>query len=65
MMRELSVDDMLNGKANKYALAVAVAKLARKITDDAELHGEILEEKPVNIATRDFVDHKYKIMAPE
>lgn len=64
-MRELSVDDMLNGKANKYALAVAVAKLARKITDDAELHGDVLEEKAVNIATKDFVEHKYKIVAPD
>ena len=46
-MRELSVDDMLNGKANKYPLSVAVAKRARQITDEALLHGEILEEKAV------------------
>ena len=64
-MRELSVDDMLNGKANKYALAVAVAKRAREITDKALLHGDIIEEKPVNLATEDFKEHKYKIIEPD
>ncbi len=64
-MRELSVDDMLNGKADKYPLSVAVAKRARQITDEALLRGEILEEKPVNIATEQFKQHKYKIVAPD
>lgn len=64
-MKELSVDDMLNGKADRYPLAVAVAKRAREITNDALLHGEILEEKTVNIATEEFKDHKYKIIAPD
>ncbi|MDO4199690.1 MAG: DNA-directed RNA polymerase subunit omega [Clostridia bacterium] len=64
-MRELSVDDMLNGKANKYPLSVAVAKRARQITDEALLHGEILEEKAVNLATEQFKQHKYKIIEPD
>lgn len=64
-MIELSVDDMLNGKANRYALAVAVAKRAREITDQATLQGEVMEEKPVNVATEEFKEHKYKIIEPD
>ncbi len=64
-MRELSVDDMLNGKANKYPLAVAVAKRARQITDESLLRGEILEEKAVNIATEQLKERKYKIVQPD
>lgn len=64
-MKELSVDDMLNGRANKYALAVAVAKRAREITDETLLHGDILEEKPVNVAAREFAEHKYKVIEPD
>jgi DNA-directed RNA polymerase omega subunit len=64
-MTKLSVDDMLNGKSNKYPLAVAVAKRAREITGDANLYGEILEEKPVNIAIREFENHEYIIEEPD
>ncbi len=64
-MKVLSVDDMLNGKANKYPLAVAVAKRARQITDEALLRGKILEEKAVNIATKQFKQHKYRIIEPD
>ncbi len=64
-MKELSVDDMLNGKADRYPLAVAVAKRAREINDEALLHGVMLEEKAVTLADREFKDHKYKIIAPD
>jgi len=65
MSENLSVKDMLNGESSKYALAVAVAKLAREITDDIVLHGEIVEEKPVNLAIEDLKNEKYRIVAPE
>lgn len=48
-----------------YSLVVAVAKLAREITDEAESEGEILIEKPVDLAVQDFVAGKYKIIEPE
>ena len=65
MKRKLSAEDMLNGESSKYALAVAVAKRAREITDDIILKGEIVEEKPVNIAIKELKEDKYNIMAPD
>lgn len=56
---------MLNGKSNKYPLAVAVAKRAREITDDVILKGEIIEEKPVNMAIEEFKNNKYIIKEPD
>lgn len=64
-MNRLSVDDMLSGKANKYPLAIAVAKRAREITDDIILRGEIIEEKPVNMAIEEFKNNKYAIIEPD
>lgn len=65
MNRKLSTEDMLNGESSKYALAVAVAKRAREITDDIILKGEVVEEKPVNIAIKELKEDKYNIIAPE
>lgn len=56
---------MLNGESSKYALAVAVAKRAREITDDIMIKGDIVEEKPVNLAIKEFKENKYSIIAPE
>ncbi len=61
----LSIDDMLSGKKSKYALAVAVAKRAREITDEKCMRGEIIDEKPVNMAVREFKEHKYDIVGPD
>lgn len=65
MKRKLSAEDMLNGESSKYALAVAVAKRAREITDDIITKGEIVEEKPVNLAIKELKEGKYSIMAPD
>lgn len=65
MSRVLSIDDMLSGKKSKYALAVAVAKRAREITDEAYLKGISMTEKAVNIAIREFKEHKYEIIEPD
>lgn len=64
-MKELSIDDMLMGKESRYPLAVAVAKRAREITEEIILNGEIVEEKPVNIAVSEFENHEYKIVEPD
>lgn len=56
---------MLEGKSNKYPLAVAVAKRAREITEDILIHERIVDEKPVNIAIREFKDGKYLIVEPD
>lgn len=65
MGKILSIDDMLSGKKSKYALAVAVAKRAREITDESYLKGEPITEKSVSIAIREFKDHKYEIIEPD
>lgn len=64
-MKELSIEDMLKDKESRYPLAVAVAKRAREITDDINLKGEIVEEKPVNIAVHEFENNEYKIIEPD
>lgn len=64
-MKKISVDKMLNGKENKYPLAVAVAKRAREITEDIILEGKVVEEKAVNMAIEDFKNHKYSIVEPD
>ena len=64
-MKEISVDEMLNGQENKYPLAVAVAKRAREITDNIILEGKVVEEKAVNMAIEDFKNHKYSIIEPD
>lgn len=48
-----------------YSLVIAVAKRARQIAEDAEEDGEVLAEKPVDLAVRDFVHNKYRIIEPE
>lgn len=45
----------------KFLLTIAIAKRAREITDDIVLKGEIVEEKPVNLAIKDFNKGKFKI----
>ena len=48
-----------------YSLVIAVAKRARQIAEKAEEDGEILTEKPVDLAVHDFVDNKYRIIEPD
>lgn len=61
-MKMPSVDEMLLGKQSRYSLVIAVAKRAREIASEAELKGDILVEKPVNLAIEDFKEHKYDIV---
>ena len=65
MSKILSVKDMLEGKSNKYPLAVAVAKRAREITEDILIHERIVDEKPVIIAIEEFKEGKYLIVEPD
>jgi len=60
-----SVDDIFAGKMSKYALAIAVAKRARQITDDMQSDKGKVCDKPVIVAVDEFKDHKYAILEPE
>lgn len=64
-MSRPSVDDMLSGKQSRYSLVIAVAKRAREIAQTAEDNGEILTEKPVNMALKEFRAHKFNIIEPD
>jgi len=64
-MKSLSINDMLTGKSSKYPLAVAVAKRAREINNEALQDNVILDKKAVNIAFEEFKNNEYKIISPE
>ena len=64
-MRKVSVEQMLKGERDEYSLVVAVAKRAREIVDETVTSGEIITEKPVRIALKEFEDNKYEIYEPE
>lgn len=56
---------VLTGHLSRYSLVIATAKLARRVVDDAEENGEILQEKPVTIALNKILDGEYEIEEPE
>lgn len=64
-MQKQSIDELLSGKKSKYSLVMGVAKRAREIADIADLNGEELIEKPVNLAAKDFKDGKYELFEPD
>ena len=56
---------ILTDHLSRYSLVIATAKLARRVVEDAEETGEILEEKPVTIALNNVLDGEYEIEEPE
>lgn len=60
-----SVDDIFAGKQSKYALAIAVAKRAREITENMENDKGKVYDKPVIVAVEEFQNHKYAILEPD
>lgn len=48
-----------------YSLVVGIAKKAREIAVDAEIRGEMLEDKPVDIAVQEYIDHEFEIVETE
>ncbi|MDQ5983596.1 MAG: hypothetical protein RUMPE_00620 [Eubacteriales bacterium SKADARSKE-1] len=57
-----SIDDMMSGKKSRYALVIGVAKRAREIADDMVKTSSTETEKSVNLAIKDFKEHKYEIL---
>ena len=55
-----------NGDKNisRYSLVSATPKLAREISDEANMEGEILTEKPVSMALEKLLDGEYTIEEP-
>lgn len=50
---------------SRYSLVIAVAKRARQIAEKAEEEGQVLIDKPVDMAVQDFVQGKYVIEEPD
>lgn len=46
---------------SRYALCVGVSKRAREIASKAEEQGEVLDEKPVELAVEELEEHQYRI----
>ena len=64
-MQKISIDEMLSGKKSRYSLVIGIANRAREIASNAEQNGNILTEKPVNLAINDFKEHKYELFEPQ
>ena len=64
-MINTELDQILSADQSRYSLVIAVAKRAREISNEAESKGEILIEKPANLAVADLADHKYEIISPK
>ncbi len=61
-MLKPSADLIIDPKQSRYSLVVGVAKRARQIVEEAEKDGQILIEKPVDLAVHDFMDEKYRLV---
>ena len=64
-MLKPSADLIIPPEQSRYSLVVAVAKRARQIASEAEMRGEILVEKPVQIAVEQLAKGDYKILDKE
>lgn len=64
-MKRLSAGDIVQEGQSYYSLVVGVAKRAREIAELAEDNGEILVEKPVQIAVEQLAKGDYKILDKE
>lgn len=57
------IADSLFGPAHsRYSFVVAIAKRARQIAGEAEQEGDILIKKPVDLAMKDYMEHKFEII---
>ncbi len=55
-MQKFAVEDIVKNGENCYSFVIAIAKRARQISEKANDEEEILDEKPVQMAVREFVE---------
>lgn len=63
-MLKPSVELTQNQTISDYSLVVGIAKKAREIASEAETKGEIIEEKTVDLAVQEYIQHKFRILEP-
>lgn len=54
-----AMNDILKPGQSYYSFVMAVAKRARMVAEDAIDKGEMLDDKPVDLAVKEFADGKY------
>ena len=59
------MNDILKDGQSYYSFVLAVAKRARDIAIDAMDRGELLDEKPVDLAVNEFNNGKYEFVETE
>lgn len=62
MMHRPSANEILKNNESYYSLVVGVAKRARQIAIEAEEDGEILLEKPVQLAVEELARGEFRII---
>lgn len=55
-------DLILTPQQSRYSLVIAISKRARQIAEEADKNREILEDKPVQIAVQEYMDHEFKMI---
>lgn len=60
-----AIKDLLNEVPSRYMLVNMVANRARKLSSEAEVSGEPLEEKAVSLAINEVASGVLKIEEPE
>ena len=60
-----AMNDILKDGQSYYSFVLAVAKRARDIAIDAMDRGELLDEKPVDLAVNEFNNGKYEFVETE
>ena len=61
-MLKLSVNDIVKHNENCYSFVIAMAKRARQISEKATREGDLLDEKPVQMAVEEFVEGRFHIV---
>lgn len=60
-----AISDLLEPQESRYSLVVGVAKIARKISDEAQENNQPLEVKPVSLAVEMLYNKEYKLVEPK
>ena len=55
-------DLILTPEQSRYSLVIAISKRARQITEEADKNKIILDDKPVQMAVQEYVDHKISMV---
>lgn len=61
-MLKLSVDELVKDNENCYSFVVAVAKKARRIAEKANDESIMLDQKPVQIAVKEYMEGKFRVV---